>query len=457
MTARSASLPAFAEEYLLVQPASRPIVRSFHRWLQSSGRALLQLQQQEIEPFLLRFVNRSRSPAQRRQRTLLLRYFDWLHDRKLLRFDPRYAWPRSDAPLPSPVPEFLASLAPTHKESTVRGHQSTLRAFYIWLRARGASLESLDRTCISHWLEWIHLRGHSASARTQSIQQVRTYLRWLEERAILAQPADELIRRSDFPKLPQYLPRPLPPHVDAQLQRRLARSNSIYKLGLLLMRRTGLRVGELIKLPYSCIRVDPNGNKMLKVPLGKLDTERLVPLDRLALRVLNKLRLLGTRRRVFLLEISPGKPTRYSDYRDAIRKAAHDLKTDEPITTHRLRHTFATALLAGGMSLVGLMRLLGHKDYRMTLRYAAVTDETVLIEYAAALDKSARRYETRPATAPEPNLDPAKQLTELARLLHGRIADHQLNPTKARQLIRRLRQLAREIRRLDRAPNPRPN
>jgi site-specific recombinase XerD len=339
----------------------------------------------------------------------------------------------------------------------VRGHQSTLRAFHIWLRARGASLESLDRTCISHWLEWIHLRGHSASARTHSIQQVRSYLRWLEERAILVQPADELIRRSDFPKLPQYLPRPLPPHVDAQLQRRLARSKSIYKLGLLLMRRTGLRVGELIKLPYSCIRVDPNGNKMLKVPLGKLDTERLVPLDRLALRVLNKLRLLGTRRRAFLLEISPGKPTRYSDYRDAIRKVAHDLKTDEPITTHRLRHTFATALLAGGMSLVGLMRLLGHKDYRMTLRYAAVTDETVLIEYAAALDKSARRYETRPATAPEPNLDPAKQLTELARLLHGRVAGHELNPTKARQLIRRLRQLAREIRRLDRAPNPRPD
>jgi site-specific recombinase XerD len=456
VTRRQVSLPPFAQDYLRIQPTSRKVVCAFHRWLQASGRALLQLEQPQIETFLLRFASKAPSPSKRLQRRMSLRYFDWLHDQKLLRFDPRCAWPRSNFALPQPAVQFLESLAPTHKLSTVRGHQSTLRAFHIWLRASGAAPETIDRPLMSRWLNWMHARGLSASARVHCIQQVRAYLRWLEDKGTLVDAADLLLRSSDFPKLPQYLPRPLPPPVDAQLQRRLLRSESIYKLGLLLMRRTGLRVGELINLSFSCIRVDPKGNRMLKVPLGKLDTERLVPLDKLALRVLNKLRRLGSRRRLFLLEETPGTKTSYALYRDAIQKAAAGLQTDEPITTHRLRHTYATTLLAGGMSLVGLMRLLGHKDYRMTLRYAAITDETVLIEYASALDRSVSRYDMPALPQLPADRDPARQLVDLARQLHLRIGDNQLDPPKTRRLVLRLRRLAVELRRLERAGKPRP-
>jgi hypothetical protein len=35
--------------------------------------------------------------------------------------------------------------------------------------------------------------------------------------------------------------------------------------------------------------------------------------------------------------------------------------------THRLRHTFATSLMNGGMSLLGIVKLLGHGDQRVTL------------------------------------------------------------------------------------------
>ena len=62
------------------------------------------------------------------------------------------------------------------------------------------------------------------------------------------------------------------------------------------------------------------------------------------------------------------------------------------MTTHRLRHTYATSMLAGGMSLPSVMRILGHSDYRMTLRYAAITDSTVFTEFAAALVHNAERY-----------------------------------------------------------------
>jgi len=47
----------------------------------------------------------------------------------------------------------------------------------------------------------------------------------------------------------------------------------------------------------------------------------------------------------------------------------------------------------GGMSLMGIMKLLGHHDYRMTLRYTSIADETVGREYFEALSRIAERYE----------------------------------------------------------------
>jgi hypothetical protein len=50
----------------------------------------------------------------------------------------------------------------------------------------------------------------------------------------------------------------------------------------------------------------------------------------------------------------------------------------------------------GGMSLLGIMKLLGHRDRRMALRYTQIADETVGREYFEALTRIAERYELLP-------------------------------------------------------------
>jgi integrase len=292
-------------------------------------------------------------------------------------------------------------------------------------------------------------RGLAACTRVHVIQHVRAYLEWLEEQGMLSFPATALIRSTDMPKLPKYLPRPVPPDVDAELQRRFKSSGCTYQLAMLLMRRTGIRIGELMALPHQCVRTDHSGNTLLKVPLGKLATERLVPLDAPTARLVSRLRRDGPRQRSLLLVTPTGQKTRHELYQKALKKACQGLTFAEPMTSHRLRHTYATSLLAAGMSLPSVMRLLGHTDYRMTLRYAAITDSTVLAEFASALQHNSERYPTviAPSEIALPS-DPMKMLPDIVRYVQKRTEDNALDRRKARTIVRRLRRLQTDLRRI---------
>lgn len=58
------------------------------------------------------------------------------------------------------------------------------------------------------------------------------------------------------------------------------------------------------------------------------------------------------------------------------------------VTSHQLRHTYATALVNAGVSLQALMALLGHVSAEMSLRYGQLFDSTVRTEYERALQQA---------------------------------------------------------------------
>jgi site-specific recombinase XerD len=452
---RRAPLPPFALEYSKLRPNDAIGVQRFHVWLTSTHRPIKQLTLPELQQFLAILGSLPLGKATRtRHRLSVLRYFGWLHQRQLLSHPLGAIAPTSAAGLPALALRFVATLEPTLKASTVGSYRSCLQQFHTWSAARDRSLHQLARDDLDAWLQWLFQRGLQPPSRTLHIVQLRAYFMWLEEQGELTQPADVLLRSSDCPKRPQYLPRPMPPEIDVLLQKRLRASGDNLQLGLLLMRNTGLRIGELIRLSHRCIRVDAHGNSLIKVPLGKLDNERLVPLDPKTLRLVRRLQRNGSGHRPFLLQ-SRGKPVRYDMLRAALLEACRGLSTPEPITTHRLRHTYATTLLSGGMSLVAIMRLLGHRDYRMTLRYAAITDETVVTEYAAALLRNSERY-VAPAGTPAPSgSDPLARLSDLLRFVQKRSQDDGLDPDRTSLLLKRIRRLQAQIKRHFSARQPR--
>jgi site-specific recombinase XerD len=340
-------------------------------------------------------------------------------------------------------------LVPTHKRGTCAGYSSTLRRFHEWLDDAHIKPKQLTRDHVEQWLLALHDLDLAACTRMHAILQVRTYLRWRFERGELRRHPDDLIRTSDLPKLPAYLPRPLPPNVDLELQRRLGATDNENPLrrGLLLMRHTGLRAGELLALDYDCVRDDFDGNRFLKVPLGKLNNERLVPLSENAFRLVVGLQGVGCHPRQNLLVGGHKKKVTYENLRSELHAASAGIEDSAPITSHRLRHTYATTLLNGGMSLVGVMRLLGHRDFRMTLRYTAITQETVGREYFEALARLEGKYASKQLlTGPVgADLDPIKALTDLAAWIQKEVGHHKGQKNLARNLNKRVLRLRQDL------------
>lgn len=427
------------------------VVRAFHRWMKDWQIGFKDLRRAHIESFIRCPRKKVLSPGnQGNYRRALAKYLIHLHKEGLLRFDPAYLFGQQKHPLPEPAARFVRYLEPTRKDSTTHGYRTALRTFHRFLDEHDMSLEILDRDNINAWLR--HLTDSKPAPKTMNhhIIYIRSYLRWLYEEGVITGYPDDLVRCEDMVKEPKYLPRPLPPAADKILQQRLANTDDIYANGLLLMRRTGMRVGELISLKNDCVRYDNLGNRFLKVPLGKLNTERLVPLEDSTVELIEKLKGNGNnaQTKTYLIETKTGKKTRYLNYVSALENACAGLDTGEKMVTHRLRHTYATTLLNAGMSLVGIMKLLGHNDHRMTLRYAEITQETVGKEYFEALSHLEHRYENIINEPISAEANPIKMLDDVIHLILNWSLDDNSIKTVTRTIVKRLQRIQREIKNL---------
>jgi site-specific recombinase XerD len=76
---------------------------------------------------------------------------------------------------------------------------------------------------------------------------------------------------------------------DQQLQQQLRHADDLESNALLLVRSTGVRIGECVDLSLDCLRQVSQDQWALHVPLGKLHTERQVPVDEATRRILDRI------------------------------------------------------------------------------------------------------------------------------------------------------------------------
>ncbi len=249
-----------------------------------------------------------------------------------------------------------------------------------------------------HIQKWIAERRHGGFALSTIMQELilmRGYLRWLFECQLSPHPAEFYIHSLDFPKMPQVLPRALSPTIDQLLQQKFSHTECEGGLVFLLMRKTGLRVGELTHLAFDPIVNHGDDNYYLRVKPYKVPIERLVPLDFETVTIIKSIQN-KTKSKVnpFILQninrliISrEGNPYSIRMLQLWFKQITYEVRDEEGrnITSHQLRHTYATQLINAGMSLFSIMKILGHRTSTMTQRYAQVSPETIRREYLAAV------------------------------------------------------------------------
>jgi integrase len=285
------------------------------------------------------------------------------------------------------------------------------------------SISGLERRHIEAFLAWTATRAGRGSHNTRQVGPhvhahaaitVSGFLDDIWAWGWADVPRRRLLFNTDIPRQPESLPRALPPDIDAAVMTSVASLEDRFaRLGITVLRHTGLRIGELLDLELRDLTDYGANGAWLRVPLGKLNNERSVPLDAPALEALDE--WLAQRipqrarphprdghladfifvehgRRLGTARIQQG-------LRDAVIAAGLTGSDGDPlrVVAHQLRHTWATELANAGMSMQALMTLLGHRSPEMTIRYARLASPTLKAAYDQAAGKIARRIPVAPA------------------------------------------------------------
>src|ERR1019366_7245842 len=173
-----------------------------------------------------------------------------------------------------------------------------------------------------------------------------------------------LILHQDTPRREQYLPRPLTAEQDKIIQQDLLRRDDRNSNAFLLLRHTGMRIGECADLSFDCLRLVGPDDWAIHVPLGKLKNERMVPVDSFVCRLVDRLRLLRSQYPLaadgFLLARPSGRYALIRKLRSFWRDFVAGVGITTRIVPHQLRHSFGTEMLRAGVSFPAVMKLLGH-------------------------------------------------------------------------------------------------
>ena len=170
------------------------------------------------------------------------------------------------------------------------------------------------------------------------------------------------------------------------------------RLAVEFLARTGLRRGEFLNLTVDSV-VQIGAAYWLHVPLGKLRTDRYIPLHPQLKELLDAwVAHRPANLREPWLFMDHGRRLGPESVRKAVQKVAREAGLDN-VTPHQLRHTLATQAINRGMSLEAIAALLGHKSMRMTMVYAKISDRTVADEYFKVSAQVEALYDQPEATS----------------------------------------------------------
>ena len=266
------------------------------------------------------------------------------------------------------------------RPNTIELNYTAISFFLKFLQGEGiAHLEGLSRKHLEAFVEHEQDRGLKPMSVSGRLASVKAFLRYFIEEGVVRH---EVLSKAVSVKVPDALPRAIAPEDVRQLLSVIDHTRN--RAMVLMLLRTGMRIGELLALRVEDI--DLWEQKVFIHEARKTRTGRVVYFSSDAKDALV----------AWLKEKDPREDVlvygrKYESITYAAARAifVKYLKKaglrHKGYTLHCLRHTFASELLNAGMRLETLQPLLGHTSLEVTRRYARLTDKTREEEYFRAM------------------------------------------------------------------------
>ncbi|MDQ7011471.1 MAG: tyrosine recombinase XerC [Mariprofundaceae bacterium] len=286
------------------------------------------------------------------------------------------------------IDRFLGQLADVRLASrhTIDSYRRDLKGFLE--HCGDIALPQISRAQVQDWLVAAHARGLAPATLARRLSALSGFLDMAVEAGWCPVNVAAGIRP---PKQPKRLPRNLPPEQTGQLLQATDMRNEARDLALLgVMYGCGLRVSESVGLNLNDVDLHACELRVF----GKGRKERIVPIPEGVVRLLRRYfderpAQPGDEQAVFLNRRG-GRLTARSVQR-MLKKRALETGADTSVTPHRLRHSFATHLLAGGVDLRAIQELLGHASLATTERYTHLDIARLTEVYDAAHPRAKRK------------------------------------------------------------------
>jgi integrase/recombinase XerD len=266
--------------------------------------------------------------------------------------------------------------------NTLAAYRRDLLDFGRWLAARGRAVDQAEAGDLADYLKALGRAGMAPTTTARRLSAIRQFHRFLFGEGARA---DDPSAHTDGPRRGRRLPKILgEDEVGALLAAARQRSGAggLRLVALLeLLYGGGLRVSELVGLPYAAVARDTG----FLIVRGKGDKERLVPLTdaaRAALEAYKAVRAahIGTRAGATSPWLFPAAGGRHHLTRQRFGQMLKELALEaglDParLSPHVLRHAFATHLIDHGADLRAVQQMLGHADISTTQIYTHVLED----------------------------------------------------------------------------------
>lgn len=296
------------------------------------------------------------------------------------------------------VEEFLRHLADgrqlsPHTTAAYRHDLEELTAFLErYYGGEAWSWEGVDRLALRGFLAELHRRGLSRRTIVRKLSAVRSYFRFLHREEVIEANPGRAVRSPKVERtLPGWLTRAQVEQLFSLAENRAAEGGFLGARNLAIVETfyaTGMRLSELHRLNLDDLDLISDQVKVR----GKGRKERIVPLGTAAVRALRRYELrrgeiaprapLSERRAVFLSE--RGRRLSLRGVQLVVQKFLDTIAEDAGLSTHSLRHSFATHLLDAGADLLAVKELLGHTSLSTTRIYTHTSKERLKRVYDQA-------------------------------------------------------------------------